>query len=132
MLPDVRESSEFDIVSYDTRTFKLNLEQNNISGIIDGMDALIQMVETILMTERYQWEIYSWKFGSELESLIGKNMMLVQTELKRRLTDALMQDDRIVSIKDFKFSKGGSGKMSLLVSFTAETIYGDLEREVSI
>ena len=54
MIPDV-PNSEFEIVSYDTRTFKLNLDNNTIAGMIDDVEALKQTIETILMTERYKW-----------------------------------------------------------------------------
>lgn len=131
MIPDV-PNSEFEIVSYDTRTFKLNLDNNTIAGMIDDVEALKQTIETILMTERYKWVIYSWGFGCELENLIGKNPAYVQSELKRRITEALLVDDRITNVSEFKFDEANTDKFSLTVNMTVETIYGNVEEEVVI
>ena len=46
------------------------------------------------------------------------------SEMKRRITDALMQDDRITGVDDWTFE---TGRKSVLVRFTVYTIYGELE-----
>ena len=48
----------------------------------------------------------------------------VATELQRRLQDALLADDRIIGLKNYEYSINGQ---NLTVSFTVETVYGDVE-----
>lgn len=78
-----------------------------INGYIDDIDALIQAIYLILSTERYQYLIYSWNYGVELNDLIGKPMPYVMAELPRRIKDALTQDDRIEDVTDFEFEVVG-------------------------
>lgn len=46
------------------------------------------------------------------------------SEIKRRITEALMQDDRITSLSDWEFE---TGRKSVRASFVVHTIYGDVE-----
>lgn len=97
----------------------------------DKREALRQAVYLILNVERYAYPIYSRNYGSELVDLIGQPMDYAMSEMKRRITDALMQDDRITGVDDWTFE---TGRKSVLVRFTVYTIYGELEatKEVEI
>ncbi len=97
----------------------------------DQRDALFQAIYLILNVERYAYPIYSWRYGVELADLIGKPKDYAMSEIKRRITEALMQDDRITAVDDWSFE---SGRKSVLANFKVYTIYGDLEvtKEVEI
>lgn len=112
-------------------THKLDIDRERVRGMTDGRDAVLQAVYLILNVERYAYPIYSRNYGSELSDLIGKPKDYAMSEIKRRITEALMQDDRITSLSDWDFE---TGRKSVRVSFIVHTIYGDVEatKEVDV
>lgn len=124
--------NEIDETEYYDKTYKVLLNKDCISGYAYEIESVKQAIYFILSTERYQHPIYSWDYGIELFDLIGKPMSYVQAEFRRRIEDALTQDDRIESCSDFQFEK--IDKSTLHVNFTVNTIYGVLysEMEVSV
>jgi len=112
-------------------THKLDIDRNRVSGMTDNQDALIQAVYLILNVERYVYPIYSHNYGVELADLIGQPKDYAMSEAKRRITEALMQDDRITAVDDWSFE---TGKKWVLAHFTVYTIYGEVEvtKEVEI
>ena len=52
------------------KTWKL--EDGRAFRKIDGEDSLCQAIRLMLEVPRYRYPIYSWQYGSELETLIGK------------------------------------------------------------
>jgi phage baseplate assembly protein W len=105
----------------------MHTNHNAISGHCDGIEAVIQSIYKILNTERYQHIIYSWNYGFEFQDLLGKPVDYACVELQRRIQEALLQDDRITSVTDFKFDN--STKRTVKVTFVVHTIYGDVESE---
>lgn len=116
-------------VTYPSRTYKVLLDKDRISGYTDEVDALIQTIYFILNTERYKFVIYSWNYGVELFDLFGKQMTYVIPEVERRVTEALIQDDRVVKVTNFKFEPIGH---KLNVTFDVISIYGTLQVEKTI
>ena len=114
---------------YPTRTYKVNIDKNRLSGYTDELDAVMQSIYFILSTERYQYVIYSWDYGIELVDLIGKPMPYVMSELPRRIIEALTQDNRIDSVVDFKFKKNGK---KLHVAFTVVSSIGNIPTELEV
>jgi hypothetical protein len=102
-----------------TNTYKLTAER--IQGYIDLLEALHQAIYKMLNTEKYECPIYSFSYGIELENLIGKEPAYVKAELKRRISEYLLQDDRIQSVDDFKFSLN---RDKLTCEFTVASVYG--------
>lgn len=72
-------------------------------GSCDGLEAIKQAVYLILNVERYRYVIYSSNYGVEFDDLLGKPVPYVLPELKRRIEEALTQDDRITSVDGFEF-----------------------------
>jgi len=122
---------DFEEVFQPSKTYKLDLERKQIVGYVDGKEAIKQFIYKILSTERYQYLIYSWNYGAELDKLFGQPIPYVYSEIKRLITEALTQDDRILSVDAFSFSHK---RNKVFVSFTAHTIFGDIEvtKEVTI
>jgi hypothetical protein len=112
-----------------TETYKLS--DTDIKGRIDGLEALKQAIYKVLSTERYEHPIYSFSYGIQIEDLIGKDMPYVKIELKRRLSECLLQDDRIVTVDNFKYISSGD---NLTCEFDIKSIYGNatITKEVSV
>lgn len=112
-------------------TYGLNIAKGSVSGKLDELEAVRQSIYKILNTERYRHLIYSWGHGVELGNLIGESPSYAIPEIKRRITEALMQDDRITGVDAFSFT---TERNKILVTFEASTIYGNVEteREVGI
>ncbi len=115
----------FTVETEPSKTYRLNIENNTVSGICDGKEAVKQAVYKILKTERYKYVIYSRNYGSEFEKLYGKQMSYVKSIIKSVISDALMADDRIKNISNFTVEK--TDKTDLTVDFTVESIFGDID-----
>lgn len=107
-----------------TLTYRIRLDDADIFGKTDGTEAMKQAIYKIISTERYQHEIYSWDYGIELNDLFGKPKSYIRSEIARRFEEALLQDDRIIALKDISVTFEKRGTVSIF--FTAETTVGTL------
>lgn len=121
--------SDFEEVIEPSKTYKLNTEKNRIVGFIDRLEAVKQAIFLMLSIERYDYIIYSWNYGVEFKDLIGKPIPYVISEVKRRIVECLLQDNRITAVDSFNFE---NNKNSVHVTFIARTIYGDIEAEKEV
>ncbi len=121
---------DFEIEKQPGLTYKMHMGQNLVRGYTDGLEAVKQAIFKTIMTERYQYIMYSWNYGIELSDLFGEPVTYVCPELKRRISEALLWDDRISGVDNFKFDFPEKGVVH--VAFTAHTIFGDVQtgREV--
>lgn len=112
-------------------THKLDIDRGRVCGMTDEQEAVLQTVYLILNVERYAFPIYSRNYGSELSDLIGTQKDYAMSEIKRRITEALTQDDRITGVDNWSFE---SSRRSVRATFTVNTIYGELTatKEVEI
>lgn len=129
MIPGVNEflEEDFEIEEQPSKTFKLHIDDKVINGLTDELDAIRQTIYMILNTERYQYIIYSWNYGIELMDLFGEPITYVCPELERRITEALTQDERILSVDAFSFDTSVKGVVH--VTFTVNTIFGEVDAE---
>jgi phage baseplate assembly protein W len=109
-----------------TKTYKINVENNVINGSCDKLEAMKQVVYKILNTERYEHIMYSWNYGIELDDLFGEPVNYVISELQRRITEALVQDDRIQNVDGFEYQ---TNRKAVSLTFTVHTIFGDIQSE---
>lgn len=105
-------------------TFKVNDETQRVKGRTDEADALSQAIYHILNIERYQYVIYPQSYGSEIADLIGQPKDYAASELKRTISEALLQDDRIESVDDWSFE---FGRNKVTATFTVTSIFGEFE-----
>lgn len=112
-----------------TKTYRIS--NNKIQGYIEDKDALQQAVYKMLNTEKYEYPIYSFSYGIDLESLISKDRIYVQMELIRRIKDCLLGDERVLGIDNYKFN---ITEDSILCTFDVKSIYGTVtyNKEVNI
>lgn len=122
----IRDDIEF--VQQPSRTYRLDFERGRISGMTDGLEAVKQAVYKIFHTERFAHLIYDGSYGFEKRGLIGKDPMFVQSEIRRRVQEALLQDDRIAEIKGLQIEFEGDAAR---VRFTVICDYGTFDMEVT-
>lgn len=129
MIPVVTTNIDFDFEQLPTRTFKLDIDRKIINSFCDEKEAMKQAIFLILHTERFQLLIYSWNYGVELLDLYGRETEYVASEIKRRIAEALVQDDRITGVDGFEFEVAGK---KLSVTFVVSTIFGEVESEMVV
>lgn len=114
-----------------SRTYKVDFAAGRIGGFCDETEAMKQAIYKILQTKRFEYLIYSWDYGIELNEIVGKSFQVFTSEIKRIVREALMADSRITDVSGFEVVQ--LDKRTALVKFTAETIFGEtpIEREVN-
>lgn len=117
------------IVQRPSKTFRMDPEKKRIIDMVDGLEAVKQSIYCILNTERFEWLIYSWSYGMELKGMFGKPTGLVKAKIKKRIREALQQDDRISDVDSFSFDLS---ERKLHVSFTVHTVWGEVEAEKEV
>ena len=129
-LPDIIGfDTDIQITSRPSRTWIIDRNTMQVGYMDEGLEAVRQAVEIALNVERFQWQIYNTNFGNELEELVGDDADYIQSELPRMVNDALSVDDRVIDTADYVFSVNGD---SMTVSFTVNTVYGQLTEELLI
>lgn len=116
-------NNDIEFIEPSSYTFRLDVDNNVVLGMTDEQDAIKQAIYLTLGTERFQWVIFSWNYGVEFDELFGMPISWVIPEVKRRISEALLQDARIEAVDGFEFEVG---KGKLTVNFIARTIYGDV------
>ena len=102
---------------------------NRLRGRGDNWEAVRQAVEVIVNVERFKWQIYSPNFGTDYDGLLGTEPGYAASELRRRLEDAFLPDNRILGIKDYAYT---FRDVSLTVNFTALTVFGDVPGSMEV
>lgn len=129
-LPDIIGfDTDIQLTSRPSRTWIIDRNTMQVGYMDEGLEAVRQSVEIALNVERFQWQIYNTNFGNELEELVGDDADYIQSELPRMVDDALSVDDRVIDTTDYVFSVNGD---SMTVSFTVNTVYGQLTEELLI
>ena len=135
MLPvnhSIGAMEDFEVAEELTLTYRLNFDRQRISGTVDKTEAVAQAVKKLLLTEKYVYAIFGWDYGIQTADLYGTPISYAESELKRRIVQELMQDNRITDVYDFVFNSSGS---KISVTFTVSTVFGtDFQesKEVSI
>lgn len=122
-------SAGVSFVSQPSQTWYINKETNRIQGECDGWKSVRQAVEIILNVERFRWQIYSPYSGMQWDGLAGQDPGYVASELQRRVTDALLMDDRVRGISEFAYTVEED---TLRASLTVNTVYGDTQTSVEV
>lgn len=107
-------------------TYRFDLERKTIKGFVDGIEAVQQAAFKLLQTYRYDHLIYSHDYGTEWELVLGQDRLLARSEIRRVLTEALLQDDRITEVAEMEIREEED---RLTAEFTIFTPYGDFRME---
>ncbi len=102
---------------------------NGKNVIVEGIEAIKVWIYKILKTPRYKYMAYTWDYGHELEDLIGQRYSkeFMQSEVERNLKDCLLISPYINDLSNIIASLD---KRTLVIEFTANTIYGDVKVNV--
>ena len=132
-LPDVStdfSESAVTLVPYPTKTYRLNFDGSASKGMIDGIEAMKQAIFLCLSTERFQYEMFSWNYGVEIAEKLGQIPNdWIRLQLKKTVTEALMQDDRITAVTNFQYAYNKN--KTLYMSFNVETSEGNIESSLA-
>lgn len=116
-----------------TKTYAINWDTNRIVGYVNEQSALRQFIKKSLITPRYKCLIYDSDYGSEIEANILQSYITreyLETELPFLVKDAIIHDERILDVYDFKFDYDSvSSKDEIIISFSVDTIFGTMEVE---
>lgn len=122
-------TDDFEYVLAPSRTYSLNAEEGKFNiGYIDGIEAVKQAIYLVLLTERYDYIIYD-EYGVEIKYLFGREDSFVIPELERVITEAVLRDDRVTNVSNFKITKN---KDAMLCTFTVHSVFGDFEAEKEV
>ena len=128
MIPKIKTSADITVKELPTKTHRMELyEGNYILGFVDSLKAMEQAIYKIIRTERYKYIIYSWNYGIELEDLFGMPVEYCVVELERRISEALLQDNRITAVNGFEFDTESERGTILIKKFVAETVFGEIQ-----
>lgn len=128
MIPKIKTSADINVKELPTKTHRMELyEGNYILGFVDSLKAMEQAIYKIIRTERYKYIIYSWNYGIELEDLFGMPVEYCVVELERRISEALLQDNRITAVDGFEFDTKSERGTVLIKKFVAETVFGEIQ-----
>lgn len=136
MIPETLNSDNLiDIEEFESPpslTYRLDFINKRIIGKVDDKEAVMQFIKKVLYTSKYAYASYDWYYGNEILALVGMPYDYIVTELPRIVDEALLVDDRILSIENWAFKKTSVDSME--VSFLVRTIFGTVkyETEVSI
>ena len=100
--------------------------ENKGFKLLEGNEALRVWIHRALKIDRFQYEIYSWNFGSEISDLVGKEYTpaLTQSEIKRYIEEALSTNPYI---KEVKVQETSFKDNTLSVKLTVNSTYGNME-----
>ncbi|CUH95870.1 hypothetical protein P22_1956 [Propionispora sp. 2/2-37] len=130
LLPEAATTStELNLTTQPNKSYKMRIDDEKVLGTVDALEAVEQACYKILNTERYQYVIYSWNYGIELQDLFGKPIPYVFSELPRRIREALTQDDRVNDVTDFDLSHN---KGDVLATFKVVTASGVIEMQKGV
>ncbi len=132
-----------------TKTYRLDLEERRIIGMIDGREAVRQAIHKAIITPRWKCLIYDNQYGSEVESAVIQSGGRASEEYIKAIIpgfvrDALRPDSRVIRVSHFVFAFTPEEKVkyfpdlfeavgddgdAVFVSFDADTIYGTVQME---
>ncbi|MGE7951627.1 DUF2634 domain-containing protein [Lysinibacillus xylanilyticus] len=94
---------------------------------VHGLETLKQWILKVLKTERFRFRIYKGiPYGVTLEDLIGSNLprAFVEAEIKREVTESLMEHTHIQAIQEWQFTRDGKW---MRIKFRVITVEGAFE-----
>lgn len=126
-----KEEGILDIFEYEIpREYEIDFVTGQLTGnIVEGLEAIRTWIWLALHTERYRHVIFSWEYGNELETLIGKtySQEYIDTEVPEMIKDCLCMNRFIHNVSDVDFEIRND---KLVGTFVAQTDYGEVRVSV--
>lgn len=121
------ESVQMETEDHVLREYEINFETGQLTGrMVEGIEALKSWIWLALRVKRYQYEILSWDYGSELEELMNKGYSLerIEEEAKHMIEECLSQNSYITGIQNLSCEIETD---KLVIHFTVESKLGKEE-----
>lgn len=115
---------------WDFETNNFIVDENGNFKVVEGKKALEVWIYKTLLTNRYEHEIYSWDYGTELIKLVGQKFTrgLTESEAFRFVKEALMINPYINDV----INKGVSFiDDTVNIRIYVDSVYGEVEIDVS-
>ncbi len=116
--------NEVEVLEQPSFTHKMLIDEERVIGYTDGVEAIKQFIYKCINTEKGIYPIYP-SFGVKKRDLFGKPKNYAFAVLTRRITDALMLDDRIDDVYDFRYHEELSKDLNLGMSFRVNLVGTD-------
>lgn len=99
--------------------------------LIEKDEALQIWIYKALKTKRFVWQAYTHTYGSEVENVIGisNDPDIIDSEIKRYITETLMVNPYLQELSDFQFEHE---KDIVTVKFLVTTVYGRFTHESEV
>lgn len=128
-LTPIYNISTLEVIKQPSYTYKITSDGTHIAGMVDGKEAVLQSIQKLLNTERYESVIYSSNYGVEFGQLIGKDIDYIRREVERMTVEALAVDDRIIRVEDFSIEHTDHDNLNIMFKIitTDFSFYAQLE-----
>ena len=98
--------------------------------IVEGLEAVKSWSFRALQTHRAKFEIFTWDYGLDLESFVGKVLTdKMKIDLTKEITECLLENKHVINILDFEFL---TNKSKVFIGFKIVTKYGEFNEEVKL
>ena len=99
--------------------------------LVEKDEALQIWIYKALKTKRFAWAAYTHTYGSEIENVIGisNDPDIIDSEIKRYITETLMVNPYLQELSDFTFQHE---KDAVAVEFLVTTVYGRFNHESEV
>lgn len=103
--------------------------KNGSPSIVTGLRAVLVWAWKALHVQRYRYDIYTWDYGNEIESLIGQPYTdeLKQAEAIRYVRECLLVNPYITDVTDIVTSFVDS---KITIQCKIMTVYGEVSLDV--
>lgn len=120
-----------EVVQRPSFTHLMLIDEERVKGYTNGQDAIRQMIYKCINTEAGEHIIYP-TFGVRKSDLFGKRKEYAFVVLTRRITDALLRDERILEVSDFVYLKELSKEDNLAMRFKVKSIFSEENEFIEI
>ncbi|WP_110954792.1 DUF2634 domain-containing protein [Anaerosinus massiliensis] len=130
MIPQATNITFPEEIRQPSKTYALSLRGQRITGMTDGLDAVKQAIEKIILTDRYAYLIYDWSYGIGVQKYIGKSFDYIKADIESTVGTALAIDDRILTINEVTLERAGVD--SCYIKYNVTSTEGEATGSVKI
>lgn len=133
-VPELEERAEelpvFRELAYDFENNRL-YRSGGRPYLVEKDEALQIWIYKALKTKRFVWQAYTHTYGSEVENVIGisNDPDIIDSEIKRYITETLMVNPYLQELSDFQFEHE---RDIVTVKFLVTTVYGRFTHESEV
>ena len=113
---------------FDTNDFIVDPVTNDLV-VVTGIDALEVWIYKAILTDRFEYPIYSWGYGTELTDLVVQKFSkgLTESEAFRYIKEALMINPYINDVDNLGVTFDGD---TVTIKIAVDSVYGGVKINV--